>query len=152
MKIAIACDHGGFPIKNAIIDTVRNAGHEPYDLGIYDTVASDYPDSAQRVGEAIQNNTAQRGILLCGSGVGVCIAANKIKGVYAGICHDTYSAHQGVEHDDMNVLCMGVRVIGVELAKEIVTSFLAARFIGNEPGQERHKRRVEKVRELENSL
>jgi ribose 5-phosphate isomerase B len=109
----------------------------------------DYPDYAKKVGRAIQNSEAIRGILLCGSGVGACIAANKMKGVYACVCHDTYSAHQGVEHDDMNVLCIGTRIIGPELAKEIVTAFLAARFVDGDPGRERHARRVRKVRAME---
>jgi ribose 5-phosphate isomerase B len=109
----------------------------------------DYPDFAVKVGRAIQTGQAERGILLCGSGVGACIAANKLRGIYAGICHDTYSGHQGVEHDDMNVLCMGPRVIGPGLAEEIVTAFLSARFIGNDAGQERHARRVTKIRKLE---
>lgn len=150
MKIAIACDHAGFPLKEAVLEVVRKAGHTPFDLGTNSTDPVDYPDYAEKLGRFVQSGQAERGILLCGSGVGACIAANKIKGVYAGLCHDTYSAHQGVEHDDVNVLCMGPRVIGPELAKEIVAVFLVARFIGNDPGQERHARRVSKVRKLEN--
>ena len=150
MKIAVACDHAGFPLKQTVLDVVRAAGHEVLDLGTDSTVAVDYPDFAEKVGHAIQNGEADRAILLCGSGVGACIAANKMKGVYAGVCHDTYSAHQGVEHDDMNVLCIGPRIIGPEPAREIVSAFLGARFIGNDPGEERHKRRVSKVRKLEN--
>jgi ribose 5-phosphate isomerase B len=149
MKIAIACDHGGFPLKELVADTVRQLGHTVLDLGTDSPSPVDYPDYAQKVGGAIQNGEAERGILLCGSGIGACIAANKMRGVYAGVCHDTYSAHQGVEHDDMNVLCLGARIIGPELAREIVTAFLSARFVGNEPGQERHARRVQKVRALE---
>jgi ribose 5-phosphate isomerase B len=149
MKIAIACDHGGFPLKATILETVRQAGHEPLDLGTHSTASVDYPDYAEKVGHAVQSGEAQRGILLCGSGIGACIAANKMKGIYAGVCHDTYSAHQGVEHDDMNVLCLGARIIGPELAREIVLAFLSARFVGNDPGQERHARRVQKVRKLE---
>ncbi len=149
MKIAIACDHGGFPLKETVIDTVRAAGHEPLDLGTDSAESVDYPDYAEKLGRAIQNSDAERGVLLCGSGVGANIAANKMKGVYAGICHDTYSAHQGVEHDDMNVLCLGSRIIGPEPAKEIVAAFLGARFVGNDPGEERHARRVAKVRKLE---
>ena len=149
MKIAIACDHGGFPLKEIVIEMVRAAGHEPLDLGTDSADSVDYPDYAEKLGRAIQQGEAERGILMCGSGVGANIAANKMRGVYAAICHDTYSAHQGVEHDDMNVLCMGARIIGVEPAKEIVTAFLGARFVGNDPGEERHARRVGKVRKLE---
>lgn len=149
MKIAIACDHGGFPLKVIVLSAVRSAGHEPLDLGAFNAEPSDYPDYAEKVGRAIQSGEAARGILLCGSGVGASIAANKMRGIYASVCHDTYSAHQGVEHDDMNVLCIGARVIGAELAKEIVAAFLIARFVGDDPGQERHARRVAKVRMLE---
>ncbi len=150
MKVAVGTDHGGFALKDTVINAVRAAGHEVLDMGAFDTTAVDYADYAEKVGRAIQNGEAERGILLCGSGIGACIAANKMKHVYAGICHDTYSAHQGVEHDAMNVLCMGARVIGPEPAKEIVTAFLAAHFVGNEPGGERHARRVGKVQKLEN--
>ena len=149
MKIAIACDHGGFPLKETVIEAVRAAGHEVLDLGTDSAASVDYPDFAEKLGRAIQNGDAERGVLMCGSGVGANIAANKMNGVYAAICHDTYSAHQGVEHDDMNVLCLGSRIIGPEPAKEIVNAFLAARFVGNDPGEERHARRVEKVRKLE---
>lgn len=150
MKIAVACDHAGFPLKATVLDVVRAAGHETVDLGTDSAVAVDYPDFAEKVGRSIQDRAVDRAILLCGSGVGACIAANKMKGVYAGVCHDTYSAHQGVEHDDMNVLCIGARIIGPEPAREIVQAFLGARFVGNDPGEERHKRRVGKVRNLEN--
>ncbi|MFH1906216.1 MAG: ribose 5-phosphate isomerase B [Chloroflexota bacterium] len=150
MNIAIACDHAGFPLKEIVIATIKSAGHDVLDLGMDSIASVDYPDYAEKVGRAIQSGQAVRGIILCGSGVGACIAANKMRGVYACLCHDTYSAHQGVEHDDMNVLCLGARIIGPELAKEIVTAFLAARFIGNDPGQERHARRVGKIRKLEN--
>jgi ribose 5-phosphate isomerase B len=149
MKVAIACDHAGFPLKETVLEVVRAAGHEPVDLGTHNTDAVDYPDMAEKLGRTIQSGTAQRGILLCGSGVGACIAVNKMQGLYAGVCHDTYSAHQGVEHDDMNVLCLGARIIGPEPVREIVTAFLNARFIGDDPGQERHKRRVGKLRKLE---
>jgi ribose 5-phosphate isomerase B len=149
MKIAVACDHAGLPLKEMVLDVVRAAGHEPLDLGTFTDEPVDYPDLAVKIGEAIHTGKAQRGVLLCGSGVGACIAANKIKGVYAGVCHDTYSAHQGVEHDDMNVICLGARVIGPEPTKEIVAAFLGARFTGNDPGGERHARRVAKVRKLE---
>jgi ribose 5-phosphate isomerase B len=149
MIIAVGCDHGGFPLKDAITLEIRNSGYEVLDLGTNSSTSVDYPDFVEKVGKAIQTGDAQRGVLLCGSGVGACIAANKLKGIYAGICHDTYSAHQGVEHDDMNVVCLGARVIGEELAKEVVKSFLAARFIGRDPGEERHARRVGKIRKLE---
>jgi ribose 5-phosphate isomerase B len=149
MKIAVACDHGGFPLKDIVMEVVRSNGHEVLDLGTDSVVSVDYPDFTEKLGWVIQNGEAERGIILCGSGVGACIAANKMKGIYAGICHDTYSAHQGVEHDDMNVLCLGARIIGQELVKEIVVSFLGARYIGNDPGQERHSRRVRKVRSIE---
>jgi ribose 5-phosphate isomerase B len=149
MKIAVAADHAGFPLKSMVIVTAMHLGHTVLDLGTDSTDPVDYPDYAEKLGRAIQEGQAERGILLCGSGVGVSIAANKIKGIYAGVCHDTYSAHQAVEHDNMNVLCFGTRVIGEELAKEIVSTFLAARFIGEEPGQERHAMRVGKVRKLE---
>jgi len=145
MKIAVAVDHAGFPLKQMVIDTVIAEGEEVIDLGTDSTQSVDYPDFAEKIGRAIQNGEVERGILVCGSGVGACIAANKIKGVYAGICHDTYSAHQGVEHDDMNVLCLGSRIVGSELAKEIIKSFLVARF----SGEERHVRRVEKMRKIE---
>jgi len=149
MKIAIACDHAGFPLKQMVLDAVRQAGHEALDLGTDSESPVDYPDYAEKVGRALQRGEAQRGIVLCGSGVGACIAANKMRGVYACLCHDTYSAHQGVEHDDMNVLCIGGRVIGPEPVREIVSAFLAARFVGQDAGQERHARRVGKVRRLE---
>jgi len=149
MKIAVACDHAGFPLKETVLQTIRATGHEALDLGTDSTAAVDYPDFAAKLGQAILSGQAERGVLLCGSAVGANIAANKMRGVYAGICHDTYSAHQGVEHDDMNVLCMGARIIGPEPAKEIVLSFLGARFLGRDPGQERHARRVAKVKALE---
>ena len=150
MKVAVGTDHGGFALKETVVDAVRAAGHEVVDMGTFDIQAVDYPDYAEKVGKAIQNGEAARGILLCGSGVGANIAANKMKGIYAGICHDTYSAHQGVEHDAMNVLCLGARVLGPEPAKEIIAAFLAARFVGDDPGGERHARRTGKVRKLEN--
>lgn len=145
MRVAIACDHAGFPLKETIIETVKNSGHEPVDLGTYNTDSVDYPDYAEKLGQAILDGMAERGILICGSGVGASIAANKIQGIYCGLCHDTYSAHQGVEHDDMNVLAMGARIIGTEVAKELVVAFLGAQFTA----EERHQRRVGKVREIE---
>lgn len=149
MRIAVACDHAGFPLKETVIEAVQTAGHQALDLGTDSAQSVDYSDYAEKIGDAIQQGKAERGVLLCGSGVGACIAANKIRGVYAAICHDTYSAHQGVEHDAMNVLCIGGRVVGPEVAKELVEAFLSARFIGNDPGEERHARRVGKVRKIE---
>jgi len=149
MRVAVATDHGGYELKEPVLEAITDAGHDPLDLGTNSPQSVDYPDFARKLGQVIQQGEAERGVLLCGSGVGVCIAANKMKGVYAALCHDTYSAHQGVEHDDMNVLCLGARVIGPELAREIVQSFLKARFLGHDPGQERHARRVGKLREIE---
>jgi ribose 5-phosphate isomerase B len=145
MIIAVAADHAGYPLKEMVLATVKAVGHEVLDLGVFDTQPVDYPDYAEKVARAIQEKKAERGILLCGSGVGACIAANKFKGVYAGVCHDTYSAHQGVEHDDMNVICLGARIIGPELVREIVCAFLKADF----STEERHVRRVNKVRAFE---
>ena len=146
MKIAIAADHGGFPLKAEIVELLRQANHEPLDLGAHDVVAGDdYPDYAYLVGQAVQIGQAERGIVLCGSGVGACIAANKMKGVRARLCHDTYSAHQGVEHDDMNVLCLGARIIGAEPAKEIVLAYVNARFNTDA----RFQRRLNKVLKIE---
>lgn len=152
MKIAVACDHGGFPIKETVIETVKAAGHDPLDLGTDSSDPVDYPDFAIKLGASIQDGQAERGILICGSGVGASIAANKIKGIYASVCHDTYSAHQGVEHDNMNVLCLGARIIGDQLAVELVQAFLGAQYWGNLPGKERHARRVDKVHAIENNL
>jgi len=147
MKIAIACDHAGFSLKDAILEVIRASGHEPLDVGAFEALpGDDYPDYAEKLGEAIQTGKAERGVLVCGSGVGASIAANKMKGVYAAVCHDIYSAHQGVEHDDMNVLCLGARILGEAPAREIVSAFLGAHF----SNEERHRRRVEKVRKLEN--
>jgi len=147
MKIALGCDHGGFPLKETALLVVMKAGHEILDLGTFTADAVDYPDYARAVGEAIQQGKAERGILICGSGVGACVAANKMKDIRAGLCHDTYSAHQCVEHDDVNVLCLGARIIGSELAKEIITAFLNAKFTN----EERHVRRVGKVKEMEDA-
>lgn len=149
MKIAVGFDHAGFPLKQVVLDAVRDAGHEPIDLGTNSADPVDFPDFTERVGRAIQNGEAERGILCCGSGIGACIAANKMKGVYASICHDTYSAAQGVKHDDMNVLCLGGRVIGPELAKALIPAFLNAEYQGNNKGGERLARRVEKIRKIE---
>jgi ribose 5-phosphate isomerase B len=149
MKVAVGFDHAGFPLKHVVLEAVRNAGHEPIDVGTDSAEPVDYPDFAEKIGRAIQDGEAERGILVCGSGIGACIAANKMKGVYASICHDTYSAAQGVMHDDMNVMCLGSRVIGPELATSLIKSFLGARYIGNDPGGDRLARRVAKIHKLE---
>jgi ribose 5-phosphate isomerase B len=148
MNIALGCDHGGFSLKHMVIECVETLGHPVIDLGTYSTESVDYPDYAEKLGQAIISGQAERGILLCGSGVGACIAANKIKGIYAAICHDTYSARQGVQHDNMNVLCLGARVVGPELVKELVEAFLSARFFSDE---ERYLRRFNKIYRLERS-
>jgi RpiB/LacA/LacB family sugar-phosphate isomerase len=145
MRIAIGVDHGGFPLKGPIVDYLTKAGHEVIDLGTHSTDRVDYPDYAKAVGEAVLRGEAERGIIICGSGVGACVAANKLPGIRAGLCHDTYSAHQGVEHDNINVLCLGARVIGVELALELVRAFIRATF----SGEERYRRRLAKVAEME---
>lgn len=147
MRIGVACDHGGYPLKSMVLEVVAACGHEPVDLGTDSTVSVDYPDFAEKLGRAIEAGEIERGIFMCGSGVGASIAANKIAGVYAGLCHDTYSAHQGVEHDDMNVLCLGARVIGPALAREIVVAFMGAQF----SHEERHNRRVGKIHAIEKS-
>jgi ribose 5-phosphate isomerase B len=142
MRIAVGADHGGFPLKSPIIAELRRLGHEVVDCGAPALVpGDDYPDFAEAVALTIQRGDAGRGLLICGSGVGASVAANKFAGVRAAVCHDTYSAHQGVEHDDMNVLCMGARIIGNELAIELVRAFAAATF----SGEERHRRRLGKV-------
>lgn len=147
MKLVIASDHAGFELKEEIRAYLAKAGHDVLDLGAYKVdPQDDYPDFAERVGEAIQEGEAPRGILICGSGVGVSIAANKIPGVRAAMCHDTYSAHQGVEHDDMNVLVIGARIVASALAYELVDAFLRAKFISNE---ERFTRRFRKVLAIE---
>lgn len=149
MKIAVGCDHGGFPLKNVVIESVKSAGHEVIDVGTFSAEAVDFPDFTKKVGEKIQSGEAERGILICGSGIGAAIAANKMKGVYASICHDTYSAAQGVAHDMMNVLCLGGRVIGPELVKVLIPSFLNAKYLGTETGGERFAKRVAKIIQME---
>ena len=149
MKVAIGFDHAGFPLKEIVLTAVRTAGHELMDMGTHSAEAVDFPDFTEKVGRAIQRGEAERGILVCGSGIGACIAANKMKGIYASICHDTYSAAQGVLHDNMNVLCLGARVIGPELAIALIKAFLSARYIGDDPGGERLARRVGKIRKME---
>jgi len=145
MKVAVACDHGGFPLKDTVLETVRAAGHEAIDLGTFTPEMIDYPDITQRAGLAIQDGRADRAVVVCGSGVGACVAANKMDGIYAAICHDTYSAHQGVEHDNMNVLCLGARIIGPELAAELIKAFLSAQFSEGE----RYRRRFHKIQRME---
>ena len=145
MRIALAADHAGFELKEKMAAHLKGAGFEVMDLGTGDEEPVDYPDFALAIGEALREGRAERGILICGSGVGACVAVNKIKGIRAGLCHDTYSAHQGVEHDNINVLCLGARVIGEELAKELITAFLSAKFTG----EERHRRRLAKIEEIE---
>jgi RpiB/LacA/LacB family sugar-phosphate isomerase len=145
MRIALGSDHAGFDLKKSIVTFVRELGHEPVDLGTFTTDPVDYPDYAEKVGVAVRDGQVERGIVICGSGVGASVAANKVQGVRAGLCHDTYSAHQGVEHDDMNVLVLGARVIGTEMAKELVRAYVAATF----SAEERHIRRLQKVNLLE---
>lgn len=145
MKIAIAADHAGFELKDELAQTLRDLHYEVEDLGTHGPASVDYPDFALAVALAVQEGQAERGIILCGSGVGAAVVANKVPGVRAGLCHDTYSAHQGVEHDDVNVLALGARIIGPALAREIVQAFLAARF----SPEERYIRRLGKVREIE---
>ncbi|MBE0683860.1 MAG: ribose 5-phosphate isomerase B [Anaerolineales bacterium] len=149
MKIAVGCDHAGFPLKQVVIESVKTAGHEVIDVGTFSADAVDFPDFTKKVGEKIQTGEAERGILICGSGIGAAIAANKMKGIYASICHDTYSAAQGVMHDAMNVLCLGGRVIGPELVKVLVAAFLTARYLGDDKGGERLARRVGKIKAME---
>lgn len=146
MKLAIGADHAGFPLKEEIRGYLERLDHEVIDLGAYNTEPSDYPDFAEAVGRALMAGRAERGILVCGSGVGVNVAANKMPGIRACMCHDTYSAHQGVEHDDMNVLVMGARIIGPALAFDLVASFLNAHF---QKQEERFVRRLNKVKAIE---
>jgi len=145
MRLALGSDHAGLSLKQIIAGDLRQEGHDVLDVGTFSSEPSDYPDFAELVGEAVVSGRAERGVLVCGSGVGVSVAANKIPGVRAAICHDTYSAHQGVEHDDMNVLVLGGRIIGTALAHDLVGAFITARF----SGEERHVRRLDKVKALE---
>src|SRR5438045_5010447 len=147
MKIVIGSDHAGCELKNAIGDVLRGLGHAVLDIGAFNENPSDYPDFAEAVGRAVLDGRANRGVLICGSGVGASVAANKLVGIRAAVCHDTYSAHQGVEHDDMNVLVLGSRIIGTELALECATTFLAAKF----SGEPRHRRRLDKILAIEAS-
>ncbi|MCI0627969.1 MAG: ribose 5-phosphate isomerase B [Acidobacteria bacterium] len=145
MRIAVGADHAGYPLKVDVVRFLEQQGYEVVDLGTHGADPVDYPDYAKQVGQAVRDGQAYRGILVCGSGVGACVAANKMRGIRAALCHDTYTAHQGVEHDDINVLCLGGRVVGPALACDILRSWLTARYIG----AGRHKRRVEKILEIE---
>jgi RpiB/LacA/LacB family sugar-phosphate isomerase len=145
MRIVLGSDHAGFEMKQNLLAFVRGLGHEVVDVGTQDATPVDYPDFAEAVGMAVRDGRAERGVLICGSGVGASVAANKIYGIRAGLCHDSYSAHQGVEHDDMNVLVLGSRVIGSELAHDLVRTYLAATF----SGESRHVKRLKKVHDME---
>ena len=145
MRIALGSDHAGFSLKIVLLEYLKTLGHEVLDLGTHNEDPADYPDFAEAVGQEVLKGEAKRGIIVCGSGVGASVAANKLPGIRAGLCHDTYSAHQGVEHDDMNVLVLGARIIGSALAQELVQAFLGAEF----SAEERHQRRLEKVKALE---
>ncbi|MBI4494437.1 MAG: ribose 5-phosphate isomerase B [Chloroflexi bacterium] len=145
MRIAMGADHAGYALKERLAAALRQEGHEVLDLGTHGPQPVDYPDYAAAVARAVQQGQVERGVVVCGSGIGACVAANKLRGIRAGLAHDTYSAHQGVEHDDVNVLCLGSRVIGEALALEVLRAFLGARF----SGEERHRRRLAKVAALE---
>jgi RpiB/LacA/LacB family sugar-phosphate isomerase len=145
MRIVVGADHAGFELKEVLAAYLRHRGYEVVDIGTNSDDPVDYPDYAEALSQAVLDGRAERGLLICGSGVGASVAANKIPGVRAGLCHDTYSARQGVEHDDMNVLVLGARVIGIEVARELLDNFLGAQF----NGEERHRRRVEKIKALE---
>jgi len=145
MKITIGSDHAGFALKKVLIDHLQKSGHQLTDVGTHSTAPVDYPDYAEAVARGVLHGGTERGILICGSGVGASVAANKIPGIRAGLCHDSYSAHQGVEHDNLNVLVLGSRVIGPELAKDLCVTFINARFTG----EERHRRRLEKIHSIE---
>ncbi|HXM92544.1 MAG TPA: ribose 5-phosphate isomerase B [Candidatus Dormibacteraeota bacterium] len=148
MKIVIGSDHAGFQLKVAMGDLLRSLNQEVLDVGAFNENPSDYPDFAEAVGKAILDRKAERGVLICGSGVGASVAANKLTGIRAAVCHDTYSAHQGVEHDDMNVLVLGSRIVGVKLAEDLVKAFLAAKFTN----EDRHVRRLAKIKALESKF
>jgi RpiB/LacA/LacB family sugar-phosphate isomerase len=148
MKIVIGSDHAGFQLKVAMGDLLRSLNQEVLDVGAFNENPSDYPDFAEAVGRAILDRKAERGVLICGSGVGASVAANKLTGIRAAVCHDTYSAHQGVEHDDMNVLVLGSRIVGVKLAEDLVKAYLAAKFTN----EDRHVRRLAKVKALESKF
>jgi len=148
MRIALGCDHGGLELKKLLHSFLEKEGHTVLDMGTDTPAPVDYPDYTRKVAETVLGGKAERGIMVCGSGVGACMAANKFPGIRAGLCHDTYSAHQGVEHDDINILCLGGRIIGCELAYEVARSFLAARF----SNEQRHVRRRDKVTAFENEF
>src|SRR5215470_4005543 len=145
MKLVIGSDHAGYELKVALGDFLRSLGHDVLDVGAFNENPSDYPDFAEAVGRAVLDHKAERGVLICGSGVGASVAVNKLPGIRAGMCHDTYSAHQGVEHDNVNVLVLGARVIGYALAEDLVRHFLGATFTN----EERHRRRLEKIAAME---
>ena len=146
LRVALGADHGGFSLKTELLPWLKGRGYDVLDLGAHAFDSTDdYPDFSKLVAQTVASGEAKRGIIICGSGVGACITANKVPGMRAGTCHDTYSAHQGVEHDDMNILCLGARIIGIEVAKEVVAAFLEARF----SNEERHRRRLQKVLAVE---
>ncbi len=146
LRVALGADHGGFSLKAELLPWLKGQGYDVLDLAAHTFDSTDdYPDFSKEVAQTVASGEAKRGIIICGSGVGSCVTANKVPGVRAGICHDTYSAHQGVEHDDMNILCLGARIIGIEVAKEVVVAFLEARF----SNEERHHRRLQKVLAVE---
>jgi ribose 5-phosphate isomerase B len=146
MRIAVGADHNGYALKKTIAGLLRSLGHDVVDVGAHEMDPSDdYPDFAGALARTVAAGEAERGVMVCGSGVGASVAANKVRGVRAAVCHDTYSAHQGVEHDDMNVLCLGARIVGEEVAREAVQAFVSATF----SGEERHRRRLEKVLAIE---
>ena len=145
MRIAIGSDHAGFSLKGTLVGALRDGGHEVVDVGTDSAAAVDYPDYAEAVAVAVRRGEVDRGVMVCGSGVGASVAANKVPGVRAAVCHDTYSAHQGVEHDDMNILVLGARIVGAALATEVLAAFLGARF----SDEERHRRRIGKILRLE---
>lgn len=146
MKISLAADHNGFDLKKEISDQLENEGHEVIDVGPHShDPLDDYPDYAKKLADSVSRGESLRGIMICGSGVGASVASNKVKGIRAAVCHDIYSAHQGVEHDDMNVLCLGSRIVGGEVARELVKAFITAEYTG----EERHQRRLDKVLDME---
>ena len=145
MRLALSADHAGYGLKQELVAVLTKLGHHVLDLGTHSTEAVDYPDAAQSVADAVRAGQAERGIVVCGSGAGVSVAANKFPGIRAAVCHDTYTAHQAVEHDDLNVLCLGARVIGGALALDVVSAFLGARF----SGEPRHQRRLDKILAIE---
>ena len=146
MRVAIGADHGGYALKDELKSFLESLGHEMIDVGAYTLdPADDFPDFTKSLSESVASGNADRGIMICGSGVGASVAANKVKGIRASVCHDTYSAHQGVEHDDMNVLCLGARIVGIELARELTGAFLSAEYVT----EERFQRRLDKVLDME---